>query len=370
MAAKRRRPALEPFARDPDGTSFPNGLFDDSDSTSSTQNDSTIQVDGGDRIGGVDGLGREWIEENHPVKCGEYGFATTQLTGAYDLIKDYVKFRRTGLAFVASSRHGKTTGIELIARQLQRDFPSLAVLWFIGESHNTPLERSFFGGLMSFFRVRDPFKGSGAILRDRTKCFFEMQGRRSKGRHIVLFIDEAQRLFVEEWEWLSDIMNYLKDRRIFLTVVSWGQPELLERRNLAVNTEQANLVYRFFSDMRTFSGIGNEDELGKFMGHYDEQKYPHPNGPSYTQFFLPKAWSAGFRLQNESRHLWTALTAAAPLGMSEGYALEHVVISIHSFLIDSADHDSPVFNQLKLPWDDHVSASGLVEAMSLLEISK
>lgn len=364
MATRRKMAELKPFDRLLEEESFHNGMVDEMLQSSN----STSGKPHGEENPGffLSPESRELLLKRHPVSNFGYGFATTQLTGAYEIIVQRVKQRRTGLAFVASSRHGKTTGIELVARQLQKDLPDLVVLWFIAETHHLPSERTFFGGMLSFFRVRDPHKATADVLRTRIKNYFEIQGRQHQTKHIVLFIDEAQRLFVEEWEWLSDIMNYLKSRHISLTVISFGQPELLDRRNLAADSERQNLVARFFADMRIFSGIHDESELKAFLKQYDEQRYPISTGPTYTEFFLPLAWSSGFRLEQESTRFWRALQKASPLGTGGDFPLEFVVLSIHAFLYDMTTRDSADIFIKNDMWDCYVEESGFSETMALL----
>lgn len=301
----------------------------------------------------------------HPITGAGYGFVTPQLESIYTLLVKRIMEKRTGLAFIAPSRHGKTTAIELVARQLAAEFPDLAIISYVAESTPVPRESSFFGSFLAFQNLQNPQKGSGSILRTRMKNYCLVRGRESISRQIVLLIDEAQRLFIEEWEWLSDILNFLKWKSIYLTVVSFGQQELQDRRDLAANISQMNLVARFFSEMHRFTGISSLSDLEVFMEQYDLERFPSRDGPTFTEFFLPKAWEGKFRLKTQAQDLWMAITSILPSANNHDYPLEHLVIAINKFLTNEAENDSIAFISTTELWKTYIDDSGLPDYLAL-----
>src|SRR3546814_1290838 len=74
---------------------------------------------------------------------------------------------------------------------------------------------------------------------------------------------------------------------------------------------QHQILARFLAEPIPFEGCISVDDFRKILRSYDvNSEYPEGSGLSYTRFFLPKAYQAGFRLTNYSEEIWDALLNA------------------------------------------------------------
>src|SRR3546814_241168 len=105
------------------------------------------------------------------------------------------------------------------------------------------------------------------------------------------------RLSDTDLEQLLAIHNALRMERISMTTVSFAQPEIKERVTGLMTRRQHQLIARFLSEPLIFEGCSSPQELEAILDAYDTRsEYPEGSGWSYTRFFLPDAYSCGFRL--------------------------------------------------------------------------
>ncbi len=91
---------------------------------------------------------------------------------------------------------------------------------------------------------------------------------------MALFCDEAQRLSRVGYGWLRDVHDQLAYHGVRLGTFLVGQPQLL--------------------------GV---------KAHY-QMKGQEQTVPTFTEFFLPRAYGAGMRLESSADHLWNAFVRA------------------------------------------------------------
>ncbi len=59
-----------------------------------------------------------------------------------------------------------------------------------------------------------------------------------------------------------------------------------------------------------FYGIRNVDDVATCLNGYDQTAYPEASGWSFTRFYLPLAFDAGYRLLDDAGEFWRAFEAA------------------------------------------------------------
>jgi hypothetical protein len=164
---------------------------------------------------------------------------------------------------------------------------------------------------MLFFGIAGCGGSSWGIDRDDRKKRAKLNDKivelveRSGYNWFVMFADEAQRLDVIEYEWLRDVHDELERRGVRMTTLLVGQPDLLNQKSAFRLSRQTHIVSRFMIDELQFHGLVTADDAATCLAGYDQTYYPERSDWSYTRYFLPAAYSTGFRLVNQ----------AAPSGM-------------------------------------------------------
>jgi hypothetical protein len=162
---------------------------------------------------------------------------------------------------------------------------------------------------------------SKKIMLDRLVKLYATRARNSGGNHIVLIIDEAQKLHEPEFHTLCNLQNELDSLGFKLTVISVGTHQLTYQHELLIQTGNMHLMARFMVRSARFRGILNEEELRLVLKGYDSQtEWPVGSGTSFTQYFFPQSFKDGFRIANSASDLWNIFVELGP--RKRGYTLE------------------------------------------------
>jgi hypothetical protein len=123
-------------------------------------------------------------------------------------------------------------------------------------------------------------------------------------QRVMLFIDEAQQLQYPTLVSLKDTMEQLLARRVHMLVMLLAEPDIKDKVGRLMNEPGGNsLAQRFFASMHHYRGLHPAD-LTTLMEHVDRARWPEREGPTYTEFFVPKLFRAGWRLQEQAQFLW------------------------------------------------------------------
>ncbi|WP_137915467.1 hypothetical protein [Rudaea sp. 3F27F6] len=131
--------------------------------------------------------------------------------------------------------------------------------------------------------------------------------------HLFFIIDEAQEINELELCWLKAIINWLVRRDCRVTVVMFGQQELLILRDTLITNARSDLDVRYTSELYEFENIRDAKDLSVTFAACDESsEFPVGSGCSYSHFFWPLAFAHGFRLAPQAEMAWAAFVKASP----------------------------------------------------------
>lgn len=244
----------------------------------------------------------------HPIETGRYVLSTPPLGRLCDDLKQWVDNRAAGAIVVGPPRFGKTKGIAFGADELREHFgATFPVLRFCCRDYSFPTEGRFFEDLLSDFGHAMSRSGTASAKRARLTQFLIQEACDADHRRLVLLGDEAQKLHEQQYKWLVDIYNELDRHDICTTVVLVGQPELVHQREAFQKAKKMQIVGRFMVHLHRFSGLRNQSDFEYCLQGYDEaSEYPEHSEWSFTQYFFPAGFHAGWRLASEAKQLWKA----------------------------------------------------------------
>jgi hypothetical protein len=129
---------------------------------------------------------------------------------------------------------------------------------------------------------------------------------------VLLFCDEAQRYNENEYEyeWLRDVHDALDRQQIKLFTFLVGQEELLAQKTSLQIARKTQIVARLMVEELSFYGIRNAQDVATCLNGYDQTAYPEGTPWSFTRFYVPQAFDAGYRRLNDAGVLWQAFEAA------------------------------------------------------------
>lgn len=285
---------------------------------------------------------------SHPVVTDSLRLATQAVKEVFEVVQHLIVHRFPGSPFVGAFRMGKTQTIQILCAELSRIFPKLGVGTLIAKKHDKPTEKVFWSDLLADFEHGAALYGTGGDRRRRLLTMIISSVRTLGGDHFVFFVDEGQCWALPEWVWMRDLTNDLEQRHIRTTTIVFAHEEIHVLRDMLVSTRRTDLLGRFFLTPHVFRGLRDGKELQVLMQPLDDpSKHQHPlgSGVCMSEFFLPLAYGAGWRLATEAPSLWSAFDRIASRQgkKAEDIGMQWVMSSIRAWLFIVSPFDSAGF---------------------------
>ncbi len=282
--------------------------------------------------------------ESHPVSLQKYIVPTPSIDDLYARVKRCIKLRVPGAIVYAMTRYGKTYATRYVAATLKADFPNIVTVTFSCHKKKSPTESSFFSNLLR--AVGHEKADTGLAYQKRIRLVNKLLELlvASKQNLLVVFADEAQKLQVEEYEWLREVHDELESRSYRMITFLVGQPQLKHQKTALKEARQTQIVGRFMIDDIEFHGVRSAADAASCLLGYDTACYPTDSDWSFTRFFLPQAWTNGVRLATQAQPLWQQFADAhadagfrTALEVPMTYFVRSVEIALTEIGQDSAD---------------------------------
>jgi len=303
---------------------------------------------------------RERLLPGHPIRAGDYTLPTPMMQRTYAIVRELVWARRTGTVFYSSPRMGKTRCALAIRDLLQAEFPNIYVTLVSTRPSGRPTTSHMLRLILEaeshvLSKRPDPNLLFGNAVAD-----IRVKAGRIGAKQYVLLIDEMQLLNDADLQQLVCFHNQLELQNLKMTAISFAQPEILHRRTSLLANNARQIIGRFLSDTLQFDGCCSEGDFGDLLRCYDlASEYPEGSGITYTQFFFPAAFRAGFRLETYRTALWDVLHRAAGSIADQGVPMEHICLTIEDLLLSLRRQDNSGFRIDGDDIDAAVSASKL-----------
>ena len=310
--------------------------------------------------------------DQHPMVQQTYILPTNSIDEAYAQVRRCIRHRIPGAMLVGLSRFGKTYCARYIARLLKDDFPKLVVISVGSEKKKVPVESSFWENLLEASCHKEIQSGTNSAKKRRLIQRLIELVTRSGQNLLIVFFDEAQRLFVEEYEWLRDVHDQLERRGIRMITFLIGQQKLLNQKNALRMQGETQIVGRFMIDELPFHGVRTADEAATCLQAYDDACFPLESGWSYTRFFLPEAYDSGFRLVDQAANVWAAFLSAhsgASFRFGVDIPMQYFSRTVEIALTDHSDHDDTGFSLTPAIWEQAVLDARYVAAVEELRLN-
>lgn len=304
---------------------------------------------------------REEQWEQHPVISTSAVLPTGPIGWVISLVFKHATRQRSSLAFWAHPLTGKSSCIEALETVLRRKVPGCGILVHEAKTNTTIAEGTFISDIL--FTVDYEPKIHRGLAEKRDQLRRALFALAAGARHLFIIIDEAQSLHGLELEWLKEYINWLIRRRYKVTVILFGQSELIDKRDSLISEGRSDLNARFTDNLSEFEPIGGIADVRPVLRAMDNaSEFPAGSGWSYTQFLWPRAWAAGFRIESQLDLLWRAfgVDRARSLG-SEGVGMNYIAIALAEFAWDTRERDSEGFAPTLDDWRRAVELSGYLE---------
>ncbi|WP_089932900.1 MULTISPECIES: ATP-binding protein [unclassified Lysinibacillus] len=247
----------------------------------------------------------------HPITNGDYYLATNEISRLYEYITKWIRNRLPGAIVYGYPRMGKTRAVNYVKTILFEELgPSFPIHHITCRTRKNPNENFFFEDLLVGIQHELALVSNKAnVKRSRLLNSLVEQAEVAATNKVIFFLDDAQNLFEIEYKWLMDLYNELALYNIQLITFLIGQKELMYQRTAYRDGGKYQIVGRFMSQDYEFKGLQDLEDIEDCLSGYDEySEYPANSGWSYTRFYFPQAFSAGFRLSQLAPIIWEVVS--------------------------------------------------------------
>ncbi|OAJ55310.1 hypothetical protein A6V37_33045 [Paraburkholderia ginsengiterrae] len=315
---------------------------------------------------------RPLAPDDHPLLNRSYMVPTPSIGSMYMCILRCIRRGVSGALIYGHTRWGKTYAIRYCVRLLRDELPRTAIFHLGMPQNPSRSESLFFGMLLAAARHERP--DSGTALQRRLRLYNRLAEivERASGKSLVVFVDEAQRLELEHYEWLRDVQDEMERRGIRMYTFLVGQPSILNRKtSFKQNTDTSQIVSRFMIEEMRFEGFRSAADLEVSLCAYDESIFPEGSDWTFTRFFLQRAYDAGFRLGKHSELVWDVFSEAhrhARFDFTMEIPMEYLARAVEIALGENIEHDASGFVLSRALWAHAVRESDYVAALDDLRI--
>ncbi|MEI5997629.1 ATP-binding protein [Paraburkholderia bengalensis] len=295
---------------------------------------------------------------SHPIFGSSDLIATPQVAEVYGVVKPMVAVNDSGAFISADPGAGKSSCLQVLQAFLTRDMPSLSSFIIpINQQQSTSI-RAFYKNLLSILELST--NGETPDLRARTFTQLTYVGCESKIRKILLFLDEAHRMGITEFQFLKDVYNHLALHGVSLITIMAGQSPNLAARITELRTKgYEDIIGRFASREVTFRSFESEEDVRAVFDAIDAAA--SSDGRRWTEFFCPKAFANGFRLGSTANQFFRIWRAGVPVTMTSSFTARPFFRAIRYALVMLAGIDAETIVLPDEVFEDAILSSRLSE---------
>lgn len=306
----------------------------------------------------------------HPLFAGEVSIVTPPIKQMYGSVKRVIALRELGCTFSGPSGAGKTYSISVIGAMLRAELPRLCILTYTAGNQQLPSIRAFYKGFLHAVGHHE-LRGETWDLRARLVRSMASDARQAGMNIVVLFVDEANALTLQDFLFLKDVYNDLEKEHIQLISILMGQsPDLDAVLDNLAKEGRLDLISRFAMRRLHVPAYSTVAEIDLIFDHID---LIESGGVYWTQFFLPKSFAGGFRLRDQAASAFSAICRADPLANAAGkvaFPARQFFLMLRSFLLDAAADDPDGLADFDQRWDAAVREAKLQDAMKLISTQR
>jgi hypothetical protein len=279
---------------------------------------------------------------DHPVLRQEYAIYTASMDEMIRTIGDWIDQKATGGYIYGPSRFGKSRTVRwYLQNVLEERFNNKLPLVVWSRPPSNLSEREFWSLLL---KASDFHFHTDKLRKLQARHLFLQQlvtlARATKQNYIVLMIDEAHDVTLNEWKWLLGLQNELDNEGYRLTVFSVASHQIGHRPDYFARTGNAHVAARFFGVGARFHGVRSIEELEFILNAYDyDSAWPPGANITTLQYFAPDAFERAERLASHAERFWNAFKSLLPHELASGVKawpmelpMQHIAFTVEALL--------------------------------------
>ncbi|WP_339465019.1 hypothetical protein [Pseudomonas sp. EA_65y_Pfl2_P74] len=308
---------------------------------------------------------REQLLPDHPMVKKSFIAFTPSIEWAYQQIRDLIWLSAPSMYFNSVPRMGKTLCAKALVDVIRSEFPDRYVVLVTADVAGLEgIIKTIAMSIGLIMKARENL----ISIREKVLTHISCELSSINGSHFVLVVDEMQCLKIQDYLQLQVLQNRLSLAGVNMTNVGFAQTEINSVRSSLILGQNAAVVARFLSERVEFSGCQNSKWLAETLKGFDENLiYPSGSGCSYTNFFLPLAYSNGFRLNNFADLIFERAKYCIRNSVKPELPTAHLFAALGYMMIAVRVLDKSDFELTAPMIDAAISKSGMANFAKLME---
>jgi hypothetical protein len=293
--------------------------------------------------------------------------ATRPIERMASAIVSAIEAEYRGIVVYGLARFGKSWAVRYLCINLSwLTGAFFAARLSVPKSH-TRSDGAFFSLWLERFALTLPERSSALDRLARLRNFLISKCNEHGTNLAVVFLDEAQRLFPDDYEHLVTLDNELTERGYMLFVVFVIQSDfsggVMER--IYDGNPPPHVRGRFLVRKHEFGGLNGVEEIDHALGRLDEHtEWPAGSGRSYSRHFAEKAYEENWRLRQHSAQLLQraqALRVREKLPAAWTWPMKSFEVCVNFLLTSVAAHRVDFSGFTDDDIDQALEAAGYIE---------
>lgn len=304
----------------------------------------------------------------HPIYTGFYYIQTNSIDELRSEVENWIDNRNPGGIIYGKARIGKTRAIHNLKLALKDTYGDKLPIIVFNMSEHKPSEKFFYLELLKDLNhsLAKSSRSSSDLKTNAVNHLITL-GKAYEMSRVILFIDEANFMCEDDYNYLIDFYNRLERASVQLTVLLVGTEEILSTKSTLIQTNKQQIVGRFMIREYRFRGVNNLNDLQICLASYDYSEYPTGSGWSFTRYFFPDAYEEGNRLNQIADTLYECYLALKKGNIKE-IPMQYVTSTIENCFRKYGADGLGMYFPTQDEWEKSILASGYLAAETISDM--
>lgn len=310
----------------------------------------------------------------HLYNTSEFYIKTPMSEALHNTIQEWLWCGFTGGLILGESRTGKSRAIRALDVSLpsRNDQPVPIHRVIFGDRDNKTIREAWVKIAKSTGMTSISRTSSAEDLSSQVAFYLTEAALQNDTHQVILIIDEAQFLSINQLSVFAELHNLLDEARINIMMLFVANQDMFGKMaaNL-IEPENKYIRERFFNNLYLFYGIRKATELNEcFMALDGDSKCPLQ--VSITESCAPNAYQDGFRLSQTTELVWELYCEEyRSYSSSKSWGMEYFTRFVKIFLLDYLPvHDYRCADNLTVMISNSLKASGIKSMLGDMYASK